>query len=94
MPTVNPDGTVQVAPPTQSAFAPQPTQAPPPVPQQAAAPSPGFAGALLEMIQHLMGALKPGGPGNAGSVRRVNDAVDAASQGNDPNALGNQIAPK
>jgi hypothetical protein len=46
------------------------------------------------MIQHLMGALKPGGPGNTGGIRRVDEAVDAASQGNDPNALGNQIAPK
>jgi hypothetical protein len=84
---VNPDGTVQVAAPTQSAFAPQPGQAPPPQPQGAPAPQPGFVNALLEMIQHLTGALKPGAPGAASGIKHVDDAVNAA----DPAPLGKQF---
>lgn len=63
-PIRNADGTVQVAPPTRSAFAPQPTQAPPPVqaaPQQGAGQgaSPGFAGAILDAIKAIAGAVAP-----------------------------------
>jgi len=60
MPQVNPDGTVQVAPPTQSAFAPQATQPPPPQALGQAfngAPptpgTPGMSGAILDAIKAL-----------------------------------------
>jgi hypothetical protein len=56
MPQINPDGTVQVAAPTQSAFAPQPTQAPPPpmqAPPGAAQGAPGVSDAIFQAIKAL-----------------------------------------
>lgn len=87
----NPDGTVQVAPPTQSAFAPQPTQAAPPmqqVPQvQSAGADPGFAGAIMQLIHSLASSFAPKSITNA--RQRTNQAVDAADPG--PDSLGNKF---
>ena len=61
-PNVNPDGTVQVAPPTQSAFGPASASAPPPPAapvQVSSAPQPGLAEALLAVIHHLIGVAPP-----------------------------------
>lgn len=62
-PVRNADGTVQVAPPTQSAFAPQPGPAqaapPPQAPPSSMHATPGFAGALLDAIKSLVGASAP-----------------------------------
>jgi hypothetical protein len=59
MPQLNPDGTVQVSPPLQSAFGPASAGAPPPpmqAPGQAhSAPDPGFIGALFDAIKSLVG---------------------------------------
>lgn len=62
MPLVNPDGTVQAAPPTQSAFgqpmgAPGAPQAAPPV--QVHSGTPGFSGAILDAIRALAQAFAP-----------------------------------
>lgn len=90
-PIRNTDGTVQVAPPTRSAFAPQPMQAPPPMQQSAAPPTssgtPGFAGALLDAIKAIVGATAPRAIVDARA--RTNQAVDQASGG--PQSLGNQF---
>lgn len=90
---VNPDGTVQVAPPTISAFSPQasasapPPAAPPLSPQgQAAAAHPGFAEALLQMISQLGQALNPN---KERAPRRTEEAINAADPA--PNALGKQF---
>jgi hypothetical protein len=61
-PNVNPDGTVQVSAPTQSAFGPASASAPPPpaqAPQVSSAPAPGLADALLAVIHHLIGVAPP-----------------------------------
>lgn len=59
----NLDGTVQVAPPTQSAFGPASASAPPPpaaAPQQvSSAPAPGFADAIMALIHALVGTAPP-----------------------------------
>jgi hypothetical protein len=59
---VNPDGTVQAAPPTMSAFAQQPGVMPgqpvaPPTNYQTG--TPGFSGALMDMIKALASSLGP-----------------------------------
>ena len=61
-PMVNPDGTVQAAPPTMSAFAQQPGVMPgqpvaPPTNYQTG--TPGFSGALMDMIKALASSLGP-----------------------------------
>jgi hypothetical protein len=61
---MNPDGTVQVAPPTVSAFAPQPTQTPPPMQQTPMAgagqqATPGISGAIMDAIKALAQAFAP-----------------------------------
>ena len=63
-PIVNPDGTVQAAPPTQSAFAMPPGAVPPgqPMPAQPTnyqTGTPGFSGALMDMIKALASSLGP-----------------------------------
>ena len=62
-PNVNPDGTVQVAPPRVSAFSPQASGGAPPPPaapvQVSSAPQPGLAEALLAVIHHLIGVAPP-----------------------------------
>lgn len=63
MPLVNPDGTIQAAPPTQSAFA-QPPMAAPGAPQaappvQVHSGTPGFSGAILDAIRALAQAFAP-----------------------------------
>ncbi len=71
---INPDGTVQVAPPQISAFSPQASASapPPPSPQaQAAAAHPGFGEAILQMLSQLASALNP-------KVARVPRATEAA----------------
>jgi hypothetical protein len=61
----NPDGTVQVAPPTQSAFGPASASAPPPQVQGVAptqvssAPQPGFADAIMALLHALVGTAPP-----------------------------------
>ena len=82
MPQVNPDGTVQAAPPTQSAFA-QPLgqafagQAPPPMapPQQTG--TPGISGAILDAIKALALHFAPKAITEA--KPRTDRAVDDAS---------------
>jgi hypothetical protein len=88
-PNVNPDGTVQVAPSTQSAFGQASNGAPPPMsPQgQAAAAHPGFAEALMQMISQLGQALNPN---KERAPRRTEEAINAADP--NPNSLGNQIS--
>jgi hypothetical protein len=64
MPQVNPDGTVQVAPPTMSAFSPAASASAPAPPQQMAPPSsaaPGAAGAIQALIAALAQAFAPKG---------------------------------
>jgi hypothetical protein len=87
MPQMNPDGTVQVAPPTTSAFAPQVGQPPPP---QQAAPgataAPGAAGAIQALIAALAQAFAPKGiTQHAAALKQQ----EAASSG-DP-TLGDQF---
>jgi hypothetical protein len=82
----NPDGTVQVAPPTQSAFA-QPGGAPPPVqpaPQVSSAPQPGFMEALMALFHQLAGSVNP-----ARQVTQRPRVVDQAVE--DAEGLGNQF---
>jgi hypothetical protein len=79
---VNPDGTVQVAPPTMSAFGPASASAPPP-PQQSlgdalggAPPSggqPGFAGAIMALLHSIFGKAPT-------TDNRTNDAVEKMSK--------------
>jgi hypothetical protein len=80
---VNQDGTVQVSPPTQSAFGAASNGAPPPPsPQaQAAAAHPGFAEAILQMLSQLSSALNP----------KVSRTVRPVEQGVQQ-GLGNDIA--
>jgi hypothetical protein len=58
----NPDGTVQVSPPRQSAFGPASASAPPPpaAPVAQATPgSPGFSGAIDNIVRMLMEFIGP-----------------------------------
>lgn len=82
MPQVNPDGTVQVAAPTQSAFAqplgqafnggtPAPAAAPPPT------GTPGISGAILDAIKALAMHLAPHALTDIKA--RTNQAVDNQS---------------
>jgi hypothetical protein len=83
MPQLNPDGTVQVAPPTQSAFAPQPMQPAPPPQQMAPQVSngtPGISGAILDAIKALIPHLAP---------HAVTD-IKARNAQNESKALGDQ----
>lgn len=63
MPQVNPDGTVQVAPPTMSAFSPAASASAPAPPPQAVPPgspaAPGAAGAIQALIAALAQAFAP-----------------------------------
>ena len=83
MPQVNPDGTVQVAPPMQSAFAPQATQPPPQALGQAfnGAPptpgTPGISGAILDAIKALAMHFAPKSVTDIKA--RTDKAVDEAS---------------
>jgi hypothetical protein len=90
---INPDGTVQAVPPTQSAFAPQPGQAPPPMqpPQQvhSGGVDPGFLSALFEAIKSISGAAAP--KGITQRKANIDKAVDAADPS--PSSLGNQLSP-
>lgn len=88
MPGTNPDGTVQVAPPTMSAFAPQATQPPPPqqAPPGASTASPGVAGAIRDMIAALAQAFAPKGITQAG--KKINQQVNQADP---PPGLGNEF---
>jgi hypothetical protein len=93
-PSLNPDGTVQVAPPTQSAFGPASVSAPPPPaaqpPQRPTQVDPGFAGAILTLLKGLVSTLAPG--------QLLHRDVDVDAQVNkatadqkDPHSLGNQL---
>ena len=92
----NPDGTVQVAPPTQSAFGPAGYGAPappsPPSPQaQAAAAHPGFGEAILQMLSQLASALNPK---TTRAPRATEAAIEAQSNGQPaPQGLGNDFTP-
>jgi hypothetical protein len=81
MPQVNPDGTVQVAPPTQSAFAPQPTQAPPPMQAPVAAPPTATpAGAIFDAIKALAMHFAPK---SVTQIKQRNDQAEAKGLGNE-----------
>jgi hypothetical protein len=84
----NADGTTQVAPPMQSAFAqpggpPLAPQAPGP---QQTAPNPGFSGAIMDLIKSLVSSFAPKGLTQA--KPRTNEEIDRQSGG-----LGNDISP-
>jgi hypothetical protein len=99
MPQLNADGTVQVAPPTQSAFAPPPGVPQPAPPPQAApaqiassSPNPGFAGAILSLLQAMLGHAGADGSGAGGRAREaktMQGVEDAQTGGNAP--LGQQF---
>ena len=72
----NLDGTVQVAPPTMSAFGPASASAPPPAAAPAPAAQPGFAAALMAMIHQLAQALNPA---TARAPRATEQAIEAQS---------------
>jgi hypothetical protein len=80
----NPDGTVQVAPPTMSAFSPQASASAPPPPQAQPAVQPGFMEALMQMFHQLTQALNPA---QARAPRATEQAIEAQSGGN-PAQLG------
>ena len=87
-PMVNPDGTIQAAPPTMSAFAQQPGVMPgqpmaPPTNYQTG--TPGFAGALMDMIKALAGSTKTGQT----LKQRGNTVMNAADQAS--GGLGNEF---
>lgn len=92
-PVRNPDGTIQVAPPTVSAFAPQPTQAPPPAQIPANTPGVqqdnGVAGAIQSMIQALAQAFAPKAITQRG--KKISQSVDEASGAPQTSDLGNQF---
>ncbi len=79
MPQMNPDGTVQVAPPTQSAFGPASASAPPP-PMQAQpvhpVGHPGFSGAIQDLVAMLAKVFAPRSVTQQGV--RTEDAVNQA----------------
>ncbi len=92
---INPDGTVQVAPPQISAFSPQASASapPPPSPQaQAAAAHPGFGEAILQMLSQLASALNP----KVARVPRATEAaINAQSNGQPaPGGLGSSFTPQ
>lgn len=77
-PQRNPDGTLQVAPPTVSAFAPQPGQPAPPAMQgPTAAATPEAQGAIHALIAALASAFAPRAVVQA--KQRTDKAVDDAS---------------
>lgn len=84
----NPDGTVQLAPPTMSAFSPAASQSAPP--PQAAAPgapaTPEAAGAIKALIAALAQAFAPRSIVQA--KQRTEKAINEASGGSD---LGSQF---
>jgi hypothetical protein len=84
---VNPDGTIQAAPPTMSAFSPQASPSAPPPPAQPApvqAQQGGFADALVQMIKALMGNTKPG-------QQLASRGHQIDQQVNDASGLGNEF---
>ncbi len=91
----NPDNTVQVAPPTQSAFGPAGYGAPaPPAPSpqaQDAAAHPGFGEAIMQMLSQLTQLLNPKAPR---APRATEQAIEAQSNGQPaPQGLGGQFHP-
>lgn len=93
MPLVNPDGTVQAAAPTQSAFGQPPMavpagrQAVPPV--QVHSGTPGFSGAILDAIRALAQAFAPKSLTQAKA--RTNQAIEEQSGAPQTTDLGNQF---
>lgn len=84
---VNPDGTVQVSPPTQSAFAqppgpPGPPVQPPPM-VHSGGTDPGFLSALFEAIKSIAGAAAPK---SITQAKSRNDAAENEALGNSFNA--------
>lgn len=89
MPNLNPDGTMQVVAPTQSAFgAPSASAPPPPMQAPQAQPSggvdPSFAGAIMALIKSLASSFGPKSITQAKG--RTDQAIDQASGG-----LGNEF---
>lgn len=83
---VNPDGTVQVTPPTMSAFAPQAGQPPPPMQAPPAGPvstaTPGAAGAIKDLIAALAQAFAPKGlTQRKGAINQQADKAAASDLG-------------
>lgn len=90
MPQMNPDGTVQVAPPTMSAFSPAASASAPPPPQAAqpgATATPEAAGAIHALIAALAQAFAPKSITQA--KQRTEQAVNDADPG--PAKLGDQF---
>lgn len=83
MPQMNPDGTVQVAPPTMSAFSPAASASapPPPRPAAGATATPQAAGAIQALIAALAQAFAPRSIVDA--KQRTDQAVDKASLGDE-----------
>jgi hypothetical protein len=81
---MNPDGTVQVAPPTQSAFGPASASAPPP-PMQAQPVQPvghpGFSGAIQDLVAMLAKVLAPQRSQGHTFDAQNNQAVEDAQTG-------------
>lgn len=82
MPQLNPDGTVQVAAPTQSAFAQPLGQAftggaPAPAAMPPSTGTPGFSGALLDAIKAIAQHLAPKAVTDIKA--RTNQAIDDKS---------------
>lgn len=92
MPQMNPDGTVQVAPPTMSAFSPAASASAPAPPMAAGTPptgaqaTPGAAGAIQALIAALAQAFAPKGLTQRRAV--VNQTVDKDSASG---SLGDQF---
>ncbi len=91
MPQMNPDGTVQVAPPTQSAFGPASASAPPPPMQaqpqaQAGAHPGGFSDAIYNLVAVLAKVL---GPKSITQAPQREAQQEAEAQG-----LGDQLGPQ
>jgi hypothetical protein len=89
VPQMNPDGTMQVAPPTQSAFGPASASAPPP-PMQAQPVQPvghpGFSGAIQDLVAMLAKVL---GPKSITQAPQREAQREAEAQG-----LGDQLGPQ
>jgi hypothetical protein len=90
-PIRNPDGTLQVAPPIRSAFAPQPGGPAPPAPPVQGGPTaatPEAQGAIHALIAALASAFAP--KAITQMKGRTDQAIDDASGGRQP--LGNELS--
>lgn len=87
MPQLNPDGTVQVAPPTMSAFSPAASASAAPPPQPAAPPAAPAAGAIQALIAAIAQAFAPRSIVDAKA--RTGQAINKAEGGS---TLGDELS--